>query len=115
MAGHPRLCGDNRIAGSRSGPCRSVECRNHVYGGYVANNELVLLDQVLKDRQAERANPLTDEKAFELFACEQGLRDFELSPDEIAEGVVGGSNDGGLDGVYVFLNGVLLNPDPPRG
>jgi hypothetical protein len=79
--------------------------------GDVANNELVLLDQVLKDRQAERTTPLPDDKAFELFACEQALRDHELSEDEVAEGVVGGGNDGGLDGVYVFLNGALLNED----
>ncbi|MCU1614163.1 MAG: hypothetical protein JWO98_1703 [Frankiales bacterium] len=77
----------------------------------MANNELVLLDQVLKDRQAERTTPLPDDKAFELFACEQALRDHELSEDEVADGVVGGGNDGGLDGVYVFLNGVLLNED----
>jgi hypothetical protein len=82
-----------------------------LYGGDMANNEQVLLDQVLKDRQAERSTPIADEKAFELFACEQALRSHELSPDEIAEGVVGGSNDGGLDGVYVFLNGALLNED----
>ena len=41
------------------------------YGGRVANNELVLLDQVLQARQAERSAPLPDDTAFELFACEQ--------------------------------------------
>jgi hypothetical protein len=77
----------------------------------VANNEQVLLDAVLKDRQDARPAPLPDDKAFELFACEQALRDRELSEDEVAEGVVGGGNDGGMDGVYVFLNDVLLNED----
>jgi hypothetical protein len=77
----------------------------------VSNNEQVLLDQVLQQRQNERTTPIKDDDAFELFACEQALRDRDLSPDEIADGVVGGGNDGGLDGIYVFLGDVLLSED----
>jgi hypothetical protein len=77
----------------------------------VVNNELALLDQVLKERQDERTVPLRDDDAFELFACEQGLRSRELSVDEIADGVVGGGDDGGIDGVYVLLGGVPLSED----
>lgn len=73
------------------------------YSGSVANNELVLLDQLLIQRQAGRATPLRDDDAFELFACEQAMRSFELTPEEVAEGIIGGGNDGGIDGVYVFL------------
>jgi hypothetical protein len=62
----------------------------------VAHNELVLLSQILQQRQAERPTPVADDYAFELFACEQALREYDLSGDEIAEGVVGGGNDGGL-------------------
>jgi hypothetical protein len=75
------------------------------------NNDLVLVDQVLAERQAARAEPLPDDYAFELFASEQVLRDRELSSDEVEAGVVGGGNDGGLDGVYVFLGDVLLADD----
>jgi hypothetical protein len=77
----------------------------------VAHNELVLLSQILQQRQAERPTPVADDYAFELFACEQALREYDLSGDEIAEGVVGGGNDGGLDGIYVFLADVLLSED----
>ncbi len=77
----------------------------------MVNNELVLLDQVLKERQSERLTPMRDDDAFELFACEQVLRDRELSAEEIAEGVIGGGNDGGIDGVYVLLGGLLLSED----
>jgi len=77
----------------------------------VTNNELVLLDQVLAQRQSERTTPIPDDDAFELFACEQALRDLDLSSEEVAEGVVGGGNDGGIDGVYVFLGDVLLSED----
>lgn len=77
----------------------------------MSNNELVLLDQVLQQRQTERATPIADDYAFELFACGQALREHDLSADEIADGVVGGGNDGGLDGIYVFLGDVLLTED----
>jgi hypothetical protein len=77
----------------------------------VVNNELVLLDQVLKQRQDERSTPIKDDDAFELFACEQALGERDLSTEEVADGVVGGGNDGGLDGVYVFVGDVLLVED----
>lgn len=77
----------------------------------MTDNALFLLDTVLQKRQDERDRPIPDDKAFEIFACEQVLRDFELTPDEIVEGVVGGGNDGGLDGIYVFLNEELLSED----
>jgi hypothetical protein len=72
------------------------------------DNELVLLDQVLQQRQNERSIPLKDDDAFELFACEQILRDRDPSAEEVAMGIVGGGNDGAIDGVYVFLGDALL-------
>lgn len=88
-----------------------VRCAFARYRLRVANNELVLLDQVLKQRQDERITPIKDDDAFELFACEQALGERDLSAEEVADGVVGGGNDGGLDGVYVFLGDVLLAED----
>ena len=77
----------------------------------MVDNELVLLDQVLQQRQNERPAPLKDDDAFEVFACEQVLRDGDLSAEEVAMGVVGGGNDGAIDGVYVFLGDALLSED----
>lgn len=77
----------------------------------MANNEQALLDQVLLQRQNERAVALPEDDAFELFAAEQALRSCELSVDEISDGVIGGSNDGGIDAVYVLLGGVPLSED----
>ena len=45
----------------------------------MANNDLVLLDKVLTERQAERAAPLKEDDAFEIFACEQIPRGRDLS------------------------------------
>ncbi|WP_285030479.1 AIPR family protein [Mycolicibacterium sp. lyk4-40-TYG-92] len=77
----------------------------------MANNEQALLDQVLLQRQKERAVALPEDEAFELFAAEQALRSRELSVDEVSDGVIGGSNDGGIDAVYVLLGGVPLSED----
>lgn len=75
------------------------------------NNELVLLDQTLATLQTEREAPLTDDHAFEIVACTQVLRDREMSADEVEDGVVGGGNDGAIDGIYTFLADTLLAED----
>jgi AIPR protein len=52
---------------------------------------------------------LSDGDAFERFAMSQiALRRFGLSVADINSGLVGASNDGGIDGFYVFLNGQEL-------
>lgn len=48
---------------------------------------------------------------FEAFCAEQIVKDFDLSDEEIASGLVGSSGDGGIDCVYVFANGDLVHED----
>lgn len=48
---------------------------------------------------------------FEWFVLEQILKSFDLSKEEIEFGWTDGSNDGGIDGFYVLVNGLLLT-DP---
>ena len=78
----------------------------------MAENAVVLLDALLDERNRARGGPpLPADEAFELFAFEQCLKDQDLSEDEIAAGQVGGGNDGGIDGLYCFLNGNLIEED----
>ena len=72
------------------------------------NSARVLLDQVLARHRSDQPTPLTDDKAFELFACEQILRSYELSIEELSSGIVGGGNDGGIDGAYAFVGEQLI-------
>ena len=52
---------------------------------------------------------LSEPDAFERFAMsEVALRRYSLAASEIESGLVGSSNDGGIDGFYVFLNGQEL-------
>lgn len=77
----------------------------------MSSNDLVLLDQVLAEREASRTSPVADDVAFELFACEQALSGSGVTLDDVATGVVGGGNDGGLDAVFTFVEGILLEED----
>lgn len=77
----------------------------------MASNDLVLLDQILKERQAARETPLPDDQAFELLGCELVMAHADLGQDEIEQGIVGGGNDGGIDGIYVLLGDHLLTED----
>ena len=74
-------------------------------------NEVVLIDTFIADAQKMRDHPLADDIAFELFAAGTVLRDRNLSDEEIDAGRIGGSMDGGLDAVYVFQDGALLDED----
>lgn len=78
----------------------------------MSTNAVVLLDELLKTRENERdGTPVPRDEAFELFSFEQALKNSELSPEEIAAGQVGGNDDGGIDGIYTFLNGNLIAAD----
>lgn len=77
----------------------------------MSSTELVLLDELLKERQRDRAAPLPEDDAFELFACEQVMRERDLGVEEVGLGVVGGGNDGAIDGIYAFMGDALLSED----
>jgi AIPR protein len=74
-------------------------------------NIQILLDQYLKDFRRGLDSRVEDFKAFELFACDAVLRDLDLTPEQTTSGAVGSGDDGGIDGVYVLLNGVIIEED----
>lgn len=74
-------------------------------------NQTVLLEKILESRIEDMPTGSTASEAFELFSAEQALRDYELAEDEIADGIVGGGQDGGIDSIYTFLEGTLLTED----
>ncbi|MCG0239017.1 MAG: AIPR family protein [Firmicutes bacterium] len=75
------------------------------------SNDQILLEHLLQQRKAEIAPEMSDNDFFELFVCEQILKQYDLSYDEIESGIVGGPGDGGIDAVYVFVNGQLVVDD----
>lgn len=81
----------------------------------MAKNDVVLLDKVLESKRALAPSELKDDEYFELFTAEQVLKEYDLSTDELLDGLVGGGDDGGLDGLYVFTDGKLLEEEPELG
>ena len=77
----------------------------------VSTNNQILLDRVLNQYNNEAYPEAGSEDLFELFTAQQILKDFDLPYDELESGLVGGSGDGGIDGMYLFVNGSLVQED----
>ena len=77
----------------------------------MATNDVIILDKILEQRHADIAPELDSATFFELFVAEQVLKDYDLSYDELKAGRVGGGGDGGIDALYLFANGELVQED----
>lgn len=75
------------------------------------NNDLILLNQLLNQRIAEVGAGLTEPEFFELFCAEQVLKDYDLSYEEIFDGIIDNGGDGGIDSIYFFINDSLYNDE----
>jgi len=74
------------------------------------DNARVVLDQIVADRKQKTAPDMKDDDFFEVFSAEQVLRHLRLiAPAE--KGIVGKGNDGGLDAIFLFVNGRLVLGD----
>ncbi|MDX6531180.1 MAG: hypothetical protein QOH41_3470 [Blastocatellia bacterium] len=77
----------------------------------MARNDVVLLDSLV-DKARDRLGKNRDEsEIFELFCFDQLLKDYDLSYDELEEGWTDGTDDGGVDGFFIFVDGKLVTED----
>ncbi|HFI0163287.1 TPA: AIPR family protein [Streptococcus suis] len=77
----------------------------------VVNNSLTLLDAVLRKKGINNGE---DAAKFEEYIISEILKNYSLSEDEVKKGIVDGSDDGGIDGFYTFLNGNLIQETGQR-
>ncbi|MDQ3009241.1 MAG: AIPR family protein [Acidobacteriota bacterium] len=77
----------------------------------MASNDIIILDKILEQKRSEIAPEVSPSDYFEIFTAEQLLKDYELSYEEIKYGIVGGGGDGGVDSIYLFVNGELIRED----
>ena len=75
------------------------------------DSNTVVLRAALAQRKAQSDPEMPEADFFELFAAEQILKSRDLSYPEIDAGLVDGPGDGGIDGVYAFVNGELITED----
>jgi hypothetical protein len=70
--------------------------------------------KLIVQQEHQKAGPdLKLDKFFELFSAEQVLksRGFDVDYEQLLSGNVGGDTDGGVDGLYCFVNHVLIAED----
>jgi len=59
----------------------------------------------------ERGAGLTKSKAFERYVFEQVLKDYDPADEDLDLGDFGSGDDGGVDGMYLYIGGQLMGPE----
>lgn len=70
-----------------------------------------LIEAVLNERRAAYDPNLKADDAFELFCADVILTTHDPSIEDISDRIVDGSQDGGIDSVFIYANGVLVAED----
>lgn len=70
----------------------------------------VILDSILQQYNDQSSTEDLSSN-FNFFTAEQILKDFDLSYDELELGITDGGGDGGVDGIYLLVNGNLVQED----
>lgn len=74
-------------------------------------NDSIVLTSILQQKKNQTASSLSDDDYFEIFTFEQTLKKYDLSYEELLTGKIGGGDDGGIDGLFTFVNKDILNED----
>lgn len=77
----------------------------------IRNNSQILLEEMLKQEREEHQENLSIDKFFEFYAASEILKTYEVGYDEIEAGLVGDALDGGVDGIYLLVNGDVICED----
>ncbi|EKO39501.1 MAG: AIPR protein [Solidesulfovibrio magneticus str. Maddingley MBC34] len=77
----------------------------------MTNNDQIILDKIVEEQRKSRFASASKSDFFEIYVAEQVLKDFDLSDEELESGLVGNGGDGGIDGIYIFANGDLVQED----
>ncbi len=75
----------------------------------MTNQYISLLDRLVAEKQTQSG--LDTAKAFELLVNELVMRRYDLSVDEIEQGITDGGGDGQIDAVYVIVNGHVVTEE----
>lgn len=77
----------------------------------MSKNDQILVDQIIKEEHKNYPDYKSEDSFFEFYSSSQLLRNYDLSYDEIEDGICGTSLDGGADSIYLFVNGDLISED----
>ncbi|MEP7765200.1 AIPR family protein [Sanguibacter sp. 25GB23B1] len=74
-------------------------------------NDVILLADMIEKARGETEEVLSDTDHETYFTARNYLRAFQPSTDDLLSGIVDGTLDGGIDGLYVFVNGFCVRDD----
>lgn len=77
----------------------------------MSNNSQVVAKSIMEQEKNERAAAMKEDDYFELFAIQLIMKKYDLDDQEIEDGLTDGANDGGCDGLYLFVNNDLIHDD----
>ena len=77
----------------------------------MSNNYQVLAKVIMKQEKDVRAATMKEDDYFEYFAIQLIMKKYDLDDREIEDGLTDGGNDGGCDGLYLFVNNDLIHDD----
>lgn len=74
-------------------------------------NDKIILSQILEQQRQERAPTSSKSEFFEMFVAEQTLKEHDLAYDELEAGLLGSGGDGGIDAMFILVNGEMAQED----
>lgn len=78
----------------------------------MANNDVILVQEMIeRNRRETEMLSISEQDAY--FFARHYLHPFSPSHDDLLAGLVDGSGDGGIDGVYILVNGMFVRDDAP--
>lgn len=78
----------------------------------MAKNDVFLLDSIIKATKEEFGETYELSETFELFTFDQILKNYDLSFEEIEFGWIDGKDDGGIDGLFLFVDDTYIAEKP---
>lgn len=79
----------------------------------MSQDDRFVLDEIFKQQHYKDYPSLSADSYFEIFSAEQILksRGYDLDPEQVESGIIGGGDDGGVDAFYLFVNTKLIRVD----
>ncbi|WP_368893159.1 AIPR family protein [Kluyvera ascorbata] len=77
----------------------------------MSRNDQILTEQIIQQEFNKSKEFNSENEFFEFFSAGLILKDYDLSYDQIEDGLCGNSLDGGADSIYLFINGELIAED----
>ena len=74
-------------------------------------NDQIILEQIIKKKSEESDGELSFSDSFEIYSASEILKNYDVSYDDISYGNVGSGGDGGIDSLFIFINGELIKED----